>query len=404
MEEELYQSEERIFLRDYVRCVVESLGALPWNDIDRALESLHDARLRRAGIFICGNGGSAATASHFTNDLNKGANVEGVPRFRAVALVDNTPLLTAWSNDSCYEDAFVEQLRNLVRPGDLVIGISGSGNSPNVLNAVRFARQVGAHTIGLTGGQGGKLAPLVDIAVVVPNACMEQIEDMHMVLEHAMVSALRDRARRERVPSLLLPEGWPARWADSDLAEASGGRRAVFLPQDGILVPPTWSQGTDPEAWELLPGALEAMQVWAHAGLAVVVFGGREDVAHQPVPYEIIESAYRTLMAQVSMRGGRIDAVAWCPHRVEEKCNCYAAKANLITYAAKVLHLDTAHSYLVGDSGRDIALGMAADCRTALVLTARGSAERRQVEAHWGARCMVLPDLAAATEWVLSEL
>jgi len=244
------------YLKHYKRCVSETLDALPWDSIGHVLGRLHDARLRRASIFICGNGGSAATASHFVSDLNKGANAKGMPRFRAMALVDNIPLLTAWSNDASYGDAFAEQLRNLARPGDLVIGISGSGNSPNVLNAVRYAHQIGATTIGLTGGQGGKLAGLVDLAVIVPNACMEQIEDAHMFLEHALVSALRDRAQRERVPSLLLPEVWPTYGASGGLRPMGHGRGAVFVSRDGILVDPACGWDSPPGHLKLTSGAV----------------------------------------------------------------------------------------------------------------------------------------------------
>lgn len=386
------------YLKYYKRCVSETLDALPWDSIGHILERLHDARLRRASIFICGNGGSAATASHFVNDLNKGANAKGMPRFRAMALVDNTPLLTAWSNDSSYADAFAEQLRNLARPGDLVIGISGSGNSPNVLNAVRYARQIGATTIGLTGGQGGKLAGLVDLAVIVPNACMEQIEDVHMFLEHALVSALRDRAQRERVPSLLLPEVWPMYGASGGLGPLRPRRGAVFVSRDGILVDPACGWDGPPAHSELTSGAVGALRALAHHGLAIVVVGD----GARPVDCEIAENIHRALMGLVHAEGGRIDAVTWCAHGADEGCGCYGPEAGLLRNTAGALNLDLAHSYLLADSERDVALGMGAGCRAALVLTARGREERSRVEARWGQRCKVLPDVEAATQWVLS--
>ncbi|MER3404974.1 MAG: phosphoheptose isomerase, partial [Chloroflexota bacterium] len=120
----------------------------------------------------------------------------GRPRVRALALTDNVPLLTAWANDSAYSDVFAEQLENLVEPGDVVVAISGSGNSPNVLKAVELARARGAATIGWTGFQGGRLKDLVDVVIIVPSDSMAQIEDVHLTLNHALAEALREAIRR----------------------------------------------------------------------------------------------------------------------------------------------------------------------------------------------------------------
>jgi D-sedoheptulose 7-phosphate isomerase len=142
-----------------------------------------------------GNGGSAATASHFACDLGKNTLADGLPCFRALSLADNTALMTAWANDTAYDNLFCGQLQTLLQPEDVVIGLSASGNSPNVLRAMQMARERGAVTVGLTGFAGGRLKDLVDLAIVVPSQCMEQIEDLHLVLEHVVVTALRERAR-----------------------------------------------------------------------------------------------------------------------------------------------------------------------------------------------------------------
>src|SRR5437667_2418165 len=119
-------------------------------------------------IFIMGNGGSAATASHFALDLAKNTIMPGAPRVKAISLTDHVPLITACSNDTAYEYVFAEQLANMIEPGDVVIGISTSGNSPNVVNALRLAKQVGATTIGLLGAKGGKMKDIVDAYVLAP--------------------------------------------------------------------------------------------------------------------------------------------------------------------------------------------------------------------------------------------
>ena len=180
----------------YLRELAEVLARLPLGEIHALIDLLHRARLEGRQVFLLGNGGSAATASHFACDLAKNTALDGLPGFRALSLTDNVALMTAWANDTAYDNLFWGQLAPLLCPGDVVIGISASGNSPNVLRAVQMARQAGATTVGLTGFAGGRLKGLVDLAIVVPCQCMEQVEDLHLVLEHAVVTGLRERARR----------------------------------------------------------------------------------------------------------------------------------------------------------------------------------------------------------------
>jgi D-sedoheptulose 7-phosphate isomerase len=183
-------------IQSYIDDLSSVLQALDTQAIARTIDALADAYLRGATVFMIGNGGSAATASHFACDLAKGVQPSGGHRFRAMALTDNVPLLTAWANDTSYERVFAEQLDNLINEGDVVIAISGSGNSPNVLNAMELARLRGAVTIGLTGFSGGKLQPLCDTCVVVPAERLDQIEDVHLALQHLMCSALRAQLAR----------------------------------------------------------------------------------------------------------------------------------------------------------------------------------------------------------------
>lgn len=179
-------------IRNYFTEVSATLDALPVDTIAEVVEVIESARINRKQVFLFGNGGSAATASHFACDLSKGGMVEGKPRIKAISLCDNLSLMTAWGNDTAYEHIFAEQLENLVQAGDVVIGISGSGNSPNVLNGMKVARERGAKTIGFCGFDGGKLKDMVDIPLVVFNDCMEQVEDFHLLLEHAITTCLRD--------------------------------------------------------------------------------------------------------------------------------------------------------------------------------------------------------------------
>lgn len=178
-------------IKKYISEVDATLEGLPIDKIVQVVALLEEARLKAKRVFIFGNGGSAATASHFAADLSKGAICEGKPRIRAFALTDNIPLLSAWANDTSYENIFAEQLENLIEAGDIAIAISGSGNSANVLNGVKVAEAKGATTIGFIGFDGGKLKELADITIIVPSDNMEQIEDIHLLLGHIITTCLK---------------------------------------------------------------------------------------------------------------------------------------------------------------------------------------------------------------------
>jgi len=181
----------------YLEGLKSLLERLPLSDIEEAICVLNDARFRESKVIIMGNGGSATTASHFACDLGKGTLSPGFPRFRVLALTDNISLFSALANDCGYDQVFGEQVKSLVRPGDVVIGISASGNSANVLNAIQVAREEGATTIGFVGFDGGKLKGLVDLAVHVPSDFIEQVEDVHLILEHLICLCLRQILEEE---------------------------------------------------------------------------------------------------------------------------------------------------------------------------------------------------------------
>jgi len=171
----------------------ELLENLPYRTIDAVTDALWEAYQQDHALFVFGNGGSAALASHSACDLGKGTVVDGNRRFRVLSLTDNVPLMTAWANDQRYADVFAEQLRPLVRADDVVLAISGSGNSENVLNGLQVAREAGALTIGLTGFQGGKMKFLCDLCLVIPTNSMQLIEDFHLAVTHSIFISLRRR-------------------------------------------------------------------------------------------------------------------------------------------------------------------------------------------------------------------
>lgn len=175
----------------YFGNVVRTIERMPLATIDQIVAVLLKAYESNQKIYLFGNGGSAALASHFACDLGKGAANGSLKRFQVLAFTDNVPLMTAWANDARYEDIFAEQLLNFVRPSDVVFAISGSGKSPNVLKALRVAREAGAYTVGLTGFQGGEMKHLCDLCLIVPSDNMQVIEDLHLSVTHAVFTALR---------------------------------------------------------------------------------------------------------------------------------------------------------------------------------------------------------------------
>lgn len=170
----------------------QMIWSISLSDLKKVLSLLEQAYCKGYRIFIMGNGGSAATASHFALDLSKNTIMPGVPRLKAISLTDHVPLITAWSNDTAYEHIFAEQLANLIEPGDVAIGISTSGNSLNVINALYLAKQYRATTIGLLGARGGKIKDMVDAYVLAPGQNIEQEEDAHLMLAHIITRHMRE--------------------------------------------------------------------------------------------------------------------------------------------------------------------------------------------------------------------
>ena len=180
--------------REYLARVSELLDGLA-APADRLVEALWSAFEAGSIVFLAGNGGSASAASHFGQDLAKGtlADMRSERRFRVIPLTDNVGFITALANDEGYESIFEQQLHNLGQRGDLLVAISGSGNSPNVLRAADYARSIGMRTIGVTGYDGGKLRRAADVSVHVPVWDMGMVEALHGVVFHLAMSRLRER-------------------------------------------------------------------------------------------------------------------------------------------------------------------------------------------------------------------
>lgn len=178
-------------IQEYVAEEIKILQNIKIDEINKVVHQLEDARSRKADIYIFGNGGSAATASHYAGDFNKGVSGESEGnKYRFHCLSDNIPTIMSIANDISYEEIFREQLKGILKKGDLVIGISGSGNSQNVINAVYYAKQMGCKVIGITGYHGGLLKELSDFHLDVEVDDMQIAEDIHMIFDHLIMRCI----------------------------------------------------------------------------------------------------------------------------------------------------------------------------------------------------------------------
>jgi D-sedoheptulose 7-phosphate isomerase len=183
--------------QDYFGQLSLVLASMPHAKVEQVADKLFDAWLQGDKVFVFGNGGSAALASHFATDLGKGTTSHSSSlRMKVMSLTDNVPLMTAWANDTSYDQVFAEQLRNFAEAGDIAFAISGSGNSPNVIEGLQAARAAGAFTIGLGGFQGGKMKSLCDLCIVIPSDNMQIIEDLHTSISHAVYTLLCTRMQQ----------------------------------------------------------------------------------------------------------------------------------------------------------------------------------------------------------------
>lgn len=187
------------FAKDYIHGLKGVLDRLPLKPLDEIIRAIEEAQKERRQVFVIGNGGSAATASHMMNDLCKGTlghkGDASWPRLRVIALTDNVSLMTAWANDTDYDRVFSEPLKNLAQRGDLLVAISASGNSPNIITAVEAAKHLGVKVIGLAGFGGGKLSKMADVSFVVASDEYGPVEDAHMILDHIITGYLYEKLK-----------------------------------------------------------------------------------------------------------------------------------------------------------------------------------------------------------------
>lgn len=183
------------YVTEYFVGVKRLMDEVPVAQVERFADLLEEAWQNGRRVLLMGNGGSSSTVSHIVNDLQKCLDLECGKPLKTICLSDCTPLVMAWANDTEFANCFAPQVAAWAEPGDLVIGVSGSGNSPNIIRAIEKGNEAGAVTFGLSGFGGGKLAQVASEGIVVQSNNMQQIEDLHMILFHVVFSMVRDRNR-----------------------------------------------------------------------------------------------------------------------------------------------------------------------------------------------------------------
>lgn len=341
------------YFRSYVEILKSELDRLDFETFVRIIDILLVAREKGKKIFIIGNGGSAATASHFVCDLSKGTALQDplFKRFRAFSLADNLSLLTAVGNDISYDHIFAEQLITYLDPGDVVIALSASGNSPNIVRAISFAKEAGATTIGLLGFGGGQAGKMVDYALVVGSKNYGISEDFHLIIEHILTQTLKKILSQQK-------------------------KKVIFLDRDGVInykAPEhdyirNWSQ------FRFFPSVFEALRELQNMGYRFIVATNQRGIARGLLSEEDLEEIHRNMLERFQKEDIEIDAIYYCPHDHKEKCLCRKPNPGMFYKAQTELPylIDFSRSIVVGDSPTDIKAGKKLGAQTAFIRNRNG--------------------------------
>jgi D-sedoheptulose 7-phosphate isomerase len=349
------------YLHSYLEELNAALKELKASELAAVLRVFERARLERRQIFIIGNGGSAATASHMACDLGKGTVDQeraGNRRFRTISLSANAALLTALGNDLSFEDVFAEQLASLMNDGDVVVFISASGNSPNLVRAAHYARSRRGELVGLLGFGGGTLQTLVDHALVVSSRNYGVSEDCHLIVQHLLTQYLR---------RLL----------------AAPARPVAFLDRDGVInermAPHEYVTSWDEFRW--VDAVLPMLRGLSDLGFALVVITNQQGIGKGRLSEATLEAIHSEMTQGLAREGITLARVLHCPHREQDACSCRKPRPGLIhrflNDAPYLIDLD--RSVLIGDSASDVQAGLAAGVATRILV---GSVEGAEAATH----------------------
>lgn len=366
----------RDFAASYQNGLQRCFEELSVEELERIAEVLLRAQEEGRKVFVLGNGGSASTASHMAVDLGKGTAHPGRPRLRVISLADNMGLITAWANDTCYEVVFQEQLENLLEPGDVVIGISASGNSPNVLRAMEYARQRNAITVGFIGFGGGKLRELVQMEITVSSKNYGQVEDFHLSLNHILSQYLKERIQAQAMRKAITGRNGAGLSFFFRQPPNDGVRPAVLFDRDGVINERVFGgYVTEWQQFRFVEGIRESLANLAELDLPIIVVSNQAVIGKGLLSESALQRITERFVAELKGAGARIDAVYYCPHTAEQGCGCRKPRVGLLEEAAQDWRVDLARSVLIGDTQSDLEAARALRCKAILLAPRTGSEE-----------------------------
>jgi len=339
------------YYENYIQSLKSTLDEIDFTVVEKIIQTLLEAHSQDKQVFVVGNGGSATTATHFASDLAKwsvGPDDEKTSRFRAISLTENVARMTAISNDLSYDDVFVEQLKNYLNPGDILIVFSASGNSPNILKAIGYAKSKGSKTIGMLGFGGGKAREIADISLVVSSRSYGISEDFHLIMNHVITEVIHRVLR-----------GNP--------------QKVVFLDRDGIINVRLADHRyvTSWEEFSFMPGIFETLRALNRSGYRLAVVTNQQGVGKGIMTERTLNEIHENMLNVLSSESIKIERVFYCPHLIEDNCSCRKPKPGLLFKALSEFdfNIDFEHSYFVGDSYSDIITGNMVSLKTILVGT-----------------------------------
>lgn len=356
----------------YLGGMIDAIRGIDQSQVARCFDALWSAWEQDRTVFIIGNGGSASTASHMANDLAKQAHVPGRKPLRAHALTDNVETLTAIANDAGYENVFATQLRTHARAGDVLILISCSGNSPNLVKAIEVAKRLGLTTIAFGGLDGGRTRDLCDHYVHVRSYDYGHIETAHVLIEHLLTKVLLDVAMASSKPTVL-------------------------VDRDGVLVKSRIDYVKTLTEMEILPGALEALAVLSKRDHRVFVVTNQSAIGRGLTTIAKVNRIHSHLAREVRRFGGEIEAFLVCPHTPEDGCGCRKPAPGLLFQARDRYGVDLDSAVMIGDFHTDTQAARAAGCISIRVLDGRPAEEEATEADH------TVKDITEAVELIVSR-
>ena len=344
---------DRARVEAYLTEAARALASVDPGQVTDLAGMVEDAWRDGRTVFTCGNGGSASTASHMALDLTKQTMVPGRRPLRAVSLTDNVGIITAWANDAGFDRVFAEQLRVHAAAGDVLVVISCSGRSANLVAAVEAAREIGLRVAVLGGFDGGVLRALADVYVHVESSNYGFVESVHVVVEHCLTTLLHEAATAS--------------------SRRASDKPVVIVDRDGVLNRNLEDGVRSWQEFEFLPGALAAMAHLAAHGHRVVVVTNQANVGRGLVTRAQLDEIHRRMSEAVLGAGGELEAIHACEHSPEAGCDCRKPAPGLLRRAAAQGAFDLTEAYFVGDHHTDVEAAQAAGARSVLVMSGRAT-------------------------------